>query len=209
MKRRSKLMITSVALAISGVAAFVHRKRNNPAPIPYEQRFALELPRLLNQSQLQESLSPESDEHILEIGPGTGRYTLPVARQLDSDGSLHVLDVQQEMLDHTVQRARDEGVDGITATHADAEQTPYADDDFDAVYMVSTLGEIPDQEQALREIYRILRPGGRLIIGESIDDPDVVRLGTLRDRCESTGLVFEEYVGRRIGYFARFRKPTQ
>ncbi|WP_396613960.1 class I SAM-dependent methyltransferase (plasmid) [Haloferax sp. S1W] len=208
MKRHSKLIVTSAVLATS-IIAVILRKRKNPEPLPYEQRFALELPRLLNQSQLNEALSPEPSERILEVGPGTGRYSLPVAEHLDSDGSLHVLDVQQQMLDHTVQRAREQGVDGITATHGNAEQLSYSDDHFDAVYLVSTLGEIPDQEQALKELHRVLRPGGRLVVGESIADPEMVRLGTLRDRCESVGFRFEQRVGRRIGYFARFRKPPR
>jgi len=205
MSIQSKLLVTIVIL-VTGVTAFIFRKRNNPAPLPYKQRFVLELPRLLNRSQLHEVLSPESDERILEVGPGTGRYSLPVAEQLDSDGSLHVLDIQQEMVDHTVQRARDEEVDGITAIHANAQQLPYPDDHFDAVYLVSAIGEIPDQEQALEEMHRILRPDGRLVVGESIADPDMIRFGTLRDRCESSGFTFEQRAGRRISYFARFRK---
>ncbi|MDS0279780.1 methyltransferase domain-containing protein [Halomicroarcula sp. S1AR25-4] len=208
MRRRSKLLVTGVALAIGSAVAFVLKKRNDPAPLPYEQRHVLDLPRLLKRSQLQEVLAPESSEHILEVGPGTGRYSLPVARELDQDGSLHVLDVQEPMLDHTVERAREQGVDGITVTHADAQEPPYPDENFDAAYMVSTIGEIPDQEQALEELYRVLRPGGRLVVGESIADPDMVRFGTLRDRCESVGFRFERRVGRRISYFARFRKPA-
>lgn len=208
MVRTSSVVVTGVVLAIGCVVGFVLRKRHNPAPLPYEQRFVLELPRLLNRSQLDEAVSPEAGERILEVGPGTGRYSLPVVRQLEPEGSLHVLDVQQQMVDHTVQRARERGIDGITATRGDAQELPYPDDDFDAVYMVSTVGEIPDQERALDEIRRVLRPGGRLVFGESIADPDMVRFGTLRDRCEATGFVFEQRAGSRISYFARFRKPT-
>lgn len=113
------------------------------------------------------------------------------------------------MLDHTSQRARSEGIEAITATHGDAQHPPYPDDHFDAAYLVATLGEVPDQEQALEELFRVLRPGGRLVVGEAVPDPDMVRFGTLRDRCESIGFTFDQRSGSRFGFFARFRKPTQ
>lgn len=208
MKRRSKLIVTAVVIAV-GAIVFTLRERENSAPCPYAQRYFLSLPRITTKSGLLEILSPGSNERVLEIGPGTGHYSLPVAQYLDLNGSLHILDVQQQMLDHTVQRARNQGIESITATHGDAQQLPYPDDHFDAAYLVATLGEIPDQEQALEELLRVLRPGGRLVVGEALPDPDMVRFGTLRDRCESIGYAFEQRSGSRFGYFARLRKPTQ
>lgn len=59
-------------------------------------------------------------ERLLEVGPGTGFYTLPVAQWLGSDSQLGICDLQQEMLDHTLRTARRRGLSNVTATQSDA-----------------------------------------------------------------------------------------
>ena len=71
------------------------------------------------------SSSRRPGERLLEVGPGTGYYALPVAEWLAPGGTLDVLDVQQEMLDHTLRRAGEHGIDNITPTLADARELPY------------------------------------------------------------------------------------
>ena len=59
----------------------------------------------------------------------------------------------------------------------------------------------------MRELHRVLRPSGRLIVGETFfGDPHVVRFGVLRERAKGAGLTFEARLGSPLGYFARFRK---
>ena len=70
--------------------------------------------------------------------------------------------------------ASDRGVTNVRPTLGDAQALPFDDDAFDAAVLVTVLGEIPDQEQALREIARVLRPGGRLVVGELFGDPHMV-----------------------------------
>ena len=141
---------------------------------------------------------------MLEIGPGTGYYTLDLAEWVGADGSIEILDVQQEMLDHTIRRARERGLWNVNPTLGDAQELEAQDESFDAAILVTVLGEIPDQDAALREIARVLRPGGRLVVGELIGDPHMVTLGSLRRRAQAAGLRFERRVGPKIGYFARF-----
>jgi ubiquinone/menaquinone biosynthesis C-methylase UbiE len=81
---------------------------------------------------------------------------------------------------------------------------PYPDSTFDAAYMTVTLGEILDQDAALRELRRVLKPGGRLVIGEIFGDPHMVTFGSLRAHAEKAGLRFEQRLGGKLAYFARF-----
>jgi ubiquinone/menaquinone biosynthesis C-methylase UbiE len=195
-----------LALAALTVIAAALWWRNNPSACPYGQRFFVEAPHpLITRDRLRQILEPESGERVLEIGPGTGYYTLDLAEWVGPDGAVEIFDIQQEMLDHTMERARERGISNVHPMLGDARSLPYEDDSFDAAALTAVLGEIPDPDAALREINRVLRPGGRLIVGELFGDPHMVTLSTLRRRAEAASLVFERHVGPKLGYFARLR----
>jgi ubiquinone/menaquinone biosynthesis C-methylase UbiE len=194
----------ALALAGVGVIGVAYWWRKNPSACPYSQRFWVEAPHPgITRKRLLEILAPQPGERILEVGPGTGYYSLDVAGRLDG-GSLDVFDIQQEMLDHVTRRAQEGGVRNIVPRLGDAQSLPYEDGTFDGAFLVTVLGEIPDQSAALRELARILRPGGRLVVGELFGDPHMVTLGKLRQRAQDAGLAFERRLGTPLAYFARF-----
>ena len=202
-------------LAGAAVLGYALWWRRHPSACPYGLRFFVELPHpFITRDKLREVLTPRPGERMLEVGPGTGYYALHVARWLvegapqgTPQGVLDVLDIQQEMLDHTLGRARELGLTNVVVTRGDAQALPYPDGSFDAAYLTMVLGEIPDQDAALRELGRVLKPGGRLVVGEVFPDFHMVPFGTLQERAEAAGLLFERRVGGRLGYFARFRTP--
>jgi SAM-dependent methyltransferase len=192
-------------LAGAAVAGAALWWRRNPSACPYNQRFWVQAPHpLITRPRLREALAPDPGQRLLEVGPGTGYYALEVAEWLGADGRLDVFDLQQEMLDHTLLRAEQRGLGNLVAVRGDARELPYEDDCFDAAYLVTVLGEIPDQEAALRELARVVRPGGRVVVGELLGDPHWVSPGRLQARAERSGLRFEERLGSPLGYFARF-----
>jgi SAM-dependent methyltransferase len=198
-------LVLGGAAAVAGAALWW---RKNPSACPYSQRFWVEAPHpLITRARLREILEPRAGERILEVGPGTGYYTLEMAEWVKPDGEVDVLDLQQEMLDHTMGRAAEAGLTNVAPTRSDATAMPYEDATFDAAYLVTVLGEIPDQDAALRELARVLKPGGRLVVGELIGDPHYVRLAPMRLRASGAGLGFERRSGNALGYFARFKKP--
>ena len=163
------MLTTAVAGGVLGAALWW---RTHPSPCPYGQRFWVEAPHpLITRSRLRDALAPSSGERLLEVGPGTGYYTLPVAEWLGPDGVLEVLDVQREMLDHTMRAARERGLGNVIATEGDARMLPYEENRFDGAFLVATLGEVPDQDATLRELARVIKPGGRLVVGELFGDP--------------------------------------
>lgn len=192
-------------LAAAAVLAAALWWRRNPSACPYNQRFWVEAPHpLITRPRLREALAPAPGQRLLEVGPGTGYYALEVARWIGPDGRLDVFDLQQDMLDHTLRRADERGIANIAPTQGDARALGYEDGTFDGAYLVTVLGEIPDQEEALRELARVVKPGGRVVVGELFGDPHWVSPAKLRARAERAGLRFETRLGSPLGYFARF-----
>jgi ubiquinone/menaquinone biosynthesis C-methylase UbiE len=180
--------------------------RRHPSACPYSQRFWVEAPHpFITRDRLRSVLEPAAGERVLEVGPGTGYYALPVASWLGPSGRLDVLDVQQEMVDHTLRRASAEGIANIAGEVGDAREMPYEDSSFDAAYLVTVLGEIPDQDAALRELRRVVKPGGRIVVGELFGDPHMVTFRALRDRAQAAGLEVERKLGGRLWHFTRLR----
>jgi ubiquinone/menaquinone biosynthesis C-methylase UbiE len=203
MKRKALTMGAAVAGGIVGAAAWW---RAHPSACPYGQRFWVEAPHpFITRGRLRAALAPEPGETVLEVGPGTGYYALPVGRWLEPSGTLHILDLQQEMLDHTMRLARMEGITNLEPRQGDARRLPYPDASFDAAYLVAVLGEVPDQDEALRELRRVVKAGGRIVVGELLGDPHMVGERSLRRRAIAAGLRFERRVGPRIGYFGVLR----
>jgi ubiquinone/menaquinone biosynthesis C-methylase UbiE len=209
MRRRSAL-ISGIAALASGTAALIYAFwwRKHPSACPYGLHVLIELPRpFLTRARLRGILTPQPGERVLEVGPGTGYYSLRVAEWLRPGGTLYVLDVQEQMLDHLMRRAKERGVENIVPTMADARDLPYSDDNFDAAFLTLVLGEIPDQDGALSELRRVLKPGGHLVVGELFPDFHMVPFRTLQKRAEAVGFRFERRLGSALGYFARFRAP--
>lgn len=198
-------------LAVLAVAAGLAARgvsQRDPKPMPFSLRWVLYLPRWpLTAKRLGSILEPRPGERLLEIGPGVGIYALPIGAAVAPAGTLDALDVQPEMLGVLARRAAAAGVTTIATAVGDGQHLSYADETFDAVYLIGVLGEIPDPARALSEIRRVLKPGGRLVIGEAlIGDPDAVRLSVLRALAGHAGLTFERRLGSPIAYFARFRR---
>ena len=200
MRAVTKLMVAGGA-AVAGVALWW---RKNPSACPYSQRFWVQAPHpFITRDRLRSVLGPKPGERVLEIGPGTGYYTLDLAEWVAPGGSVEIFDLQLEMLDHTMRRATEAGLENVSPTRGDAQALPYDDAAFDAVVLITVLGEIPDQGAAVAEIARVLRPGARLIVGELFGDPHYTSPRALRERAEAAGLRIDERSGPAFGYFAR------
>jgi ubiquinone/menaquinone biosynthesis C-methylase UbiE len=178
--------------------------RKNPSACPYGQRFWVEAPHpIITRERLRAVLRPEPGERLLEIGVGTGYYSHDLAEWVGPDGTLELFDLQQEFLDHVMRGAGERGATNLVPTQGDATALPYEDDSVDAVILTAVLGEIPDTAAALGEIRRVLKPGGRLVVGELFGDPHFTTLASLKRHGAEAGLAYQEHSGNWFGFFAR------
>ncbi|HZK16581.1 MAG TPA: methyltransferase domain-containing protein [Solirubrobacterales bacterium] len=202
---RARRIIGLLGAATLGAALWW---RKNPSACPYGQRFWVEIPHpVITRDRLREVLDPRPDERILEIGPGTGYYTYDLAGWVP-EGRVEIFDLQQEFLDHVTGGAAERGIGNIVATQGDATSLPYDDASVDAVVLTAVLGEIPDPGAAMREIRRVLKPDGRLVVGELFGDPHFTTLASLKRQGPEAGLAYERHSGNRLAYFARL-SPAQ
>jgi ubiquinone/menaquinone biosynthesis C-methylase UbiE len=148
-------------------------------------------------------LRPEAGERILEIGVGTGYYTLEMAEWVGPEGTIEIFDLQQKFLDHVGGRAAERGLTNIKPTQGDATALPFEEDSIDAAVLTAVLGEIPDPVVALRQVQRVLKPGGRLVVGELFGDPHFTTRAALKRQAGEASLVWESCSGSWFGYFAR------
>jgi ubiquinone/menaquinone biosynthesis C-methylase UbiE len=181
--------------------------RKNPSACPYGQRFWVEAPHpLITRDRLREVLRPQPGERLLELGVGTGYYSCELAEWIAPGGTLELFDLQQKFLDHTMGAAAQRGLTNLVPTQGDATRLPYEDASIDGVVLTAVLGEIPDRAAALQEIHRVLKPNGRLVVGELFGDPHFTSRKSLRQLGAGAGLGLSESSGPPFGYFARLNQ---
>ena len=101
-------------------------------------------------------------DHVLDIAAGTGDQSLLAARIVGPSGSILATDSSADMLAIAARVVQQEGVTNITTRVMDAQHLDVQDDTFDAVICRLGLMLLPHPQQALSEIHRVLKPGGKL-----------------------------------------------
>jgi len=106
-------------------------------------------------------------QHCLDLAGGTGDLAIKLSRRVGPKGSVVLSDINASMLSVGRDRLVDKGiVDNVTYAQANAESLPFADDSFHCVTMAFGLRNVTDKSKALASIYRVLKPGGRLLVLE-------------------------------------------
>jgi len=128
----------------------------------YERFWATQLEPA--QRRLLQLAALEPGERVLDVACGTGLVTLPAAEAVGPQGSVLGTDISDEMVRGLENAAKTRGFTHVTARRMDAERLQLADAAFDVVLCALGLMYVPDPLQALREVHRVLRPGGRVAL---------------------------------------------
>jgi SAM-dependent methyltransferase len=99
---------------------------------------------------------------VLDLAAGAGGQTIAAARRVGPSGNVLATDISPAILAHAEGAARAAGLANVETREMDGEALEVEDGTFDAVISRVGLIYFPDRERALREIHRVLRPGGRL-----------------------------------------------
>lgn len=104
---------------------------------------------------------------VLDIAGGTGDLTARLAERVGKDGRVYLSDINSSMLAAGRDRLADRGIAGsVEVVQADAECLPFPDNYFDCVIIGFGLRNVTRKDEALRSMYRVLKPGGRGLVLE-------------------------------------------
>jgi len=146
----------------------------------------------------------DKGQTVLEVGPGTGYFTVEVARRLGVEGLLVCVDIQPEMIGALRRRLLRKGVVNALPVVGNALGLPLAEGSVDCAFLVTVLGEVPDRAKALVELRRVLRAGGILSITETLPDPDYQFPDVVRDLCRASGFRLVEHHRNPLGFTMNF-----
>jgi len=147
---------------------------------------------------------------VLDLGCGSGAFTTLLARVVGEQGKVYAVDVQPGMLrqlEHKLAKAENLDISNVELRQASAYELPFEDGSLDLVFMVAALQEIFDRGGALREVRRVLKPGGILAVTEFLPDTDYPLRSTTIKLCQQEEFVLDGNQGNFWNYTVRFKKP--
>jgi demethylmenaquinone methyltransferase/2-methoxy-6-polyprenyl-1,4-benzoquinol methylase len=119
---------------------------------------------------------------VLDLAGGTGDLAKVFAGQVGKTGTVVLADINEKMLQEGRERLTNAGIIGnVQYVQADAENLPFPDNYFDCITIAFGLRNVTDKDAALRSMYRVLKPGGKLLVLE-FSKPVLPLLTTLYDK---------------------------
>ncbi len=209
--------IAYILLGLLGAVALVAilwrlASRGRSVPCPASLSWLVELDNPFTKTNraatIVERLDVRPGMAILDLGCGPGRLTIPIAREVGPAGKVVAMDIQSGMLQRAQEKARAANLTNIEFLQAGAGEGKLGRDRFDRSLLVTVLGEIPDRERALREIFDALKPGGLLSVTEIIFDPHFQSRQTVARLARSVGFRETTFHGNRIAFTLNFEKPA-
>jgi SAM-dependent methyltransferase len=137
-------------------------------------------------------------DRVLDIGAGSGTDTLTAARLVGPQGKVFALDMTPAMLAKLRSNVENAGATNVEAIEGNAEAIPLSDASVDVVTSNGVLNLVPDKPKAFAELYRVLRPGGRVQIADIVVSKPISESARANPKlwaeCVVGALVEEDYL---------------
>jgi len=202
----SGIVILIVVLTL--VWRFISNRRSLPCPSWLSWMVEMDNPftKTNRASVIIDLLGLQPGMKVLDAGCGPGRLAIPAAKAIGSPGELTALDIQAGMLARVQEKARTAGLSNIRLMQVELGKGKLEMAYYDRAMLVTVLGEIPEQEAALQEIYQALKPGGILSVTEVIFDPHFQSRESVQRVAGRVGFREAGFFGKRLAYTMHFEK---
>ena len=202
----SSIVILIVVLTL--VWRFISNRRSLPCPSWLSWMVEMDNPftKTNRASVIIDLLGLQPGMKVLDAGCGPGRLAIPAAKAIGSQGELTALDLQAGMLARVQEKARTAGLSNIRLIQVELGKGKVEKAYYDRAMLVTVLGEIPEQEAALQEIYQALKPGGILSVTEVIFDPHFQSRESVQRVAGRVGFREAGFFGKRLAYTMHFEK---
>ena len=114
-----------------------------------------------------EQFALEPGMEVADFGAGAGYLAIEAAEAVGKEGTVYVIDIQQELLTKATHLAKEHHLESLVFIHGDLEQdhgSTLPDAGVDAVIVSNILFQVADKEALIREAYRVLRPNGKVLV---------------------------------------------
>jgi len=150
-------MLALLALALTGITVYV-------APSAWSQEKPRDAEALLGDMKI------ETGDWVADVGSGEGEYALQMAKAVGDSGRTFAVDIDEDDLEELNEEIEDRDVDNVTVVSSVYDNPMLPRRSFDAVLVRNAYHEFTAHEAMLRHLHTALKPGGRLVMGEYIDD---------------------------------------
>jgi len=205
------LIIVGAIIFILVLIRIVRKSTNVPAPAYIGPGLDSGFRRFFQSPKaIIERSGVKSGMTVMELGCGSGAFTTHVARTVGKEGKVYAIDIQPAMLrqlERKLKKAENRDIKNIELKEASAYELPFTEGFFDLACLITVLMEVPDKGQALREVRRVLKPGGTLAVTEFFPDPDYPFRSTVIELGRQEGFILDDSQGNFWHYTVKFKKP--
>lgn len=205
------LVVCILFLLVGIVWRFISRRASLPCPswLAWIVEIENPFPSSYNTRTIVNHLDLQPGMTVLDAGCGPGRLTIPVAEEVGPQGKVVAIDIQPKMLDRAQRKAQAANLTNIQFIQGGIGEGKLWKDQFDRAALVTVLGEIPDRQGALEEIYGALKPRGILSITEIIFDPHYQSRTSILKLASAVGFREKSFFGNRISFTLNLEKPAR